>query len=393
MTGSWWKDHRTLREQILNILNFYYPDCIDTRFGGYRCQLDTRDGHLYDGRTKHLVATARATHNFSLGTALGGPDWCRAAAERGIQSLRTAHWDSEDEGFDWILDGRETADDTRFCYGHAFVLLAAARAVEAEVADAESLLSTAHEILIDRFWEPEYGLFADRATDDWSSVDSYRGQNANMHACEALIAAYEATGEATYVDRAYDIAESLARDLAAETDGWIWEHYTDSWEHDFEYNRDQLRHKFRPWGYQPGHHVEWSKLLSQLDQHCTETWLAPRAEELFDIAAETGWDTENGGFYYTFDREGDPLIEDKYGWAVAEGIGAAALLADREGDYANWYDRFWEYAWKTFVNHRYGNWYEQVGPEGKLPEENHSPAVEPGYHPMNNAYLAMDSLS
>lgn len=175
MTGSWWKDHRTLREQILNVLNFYYPDCIDTRFGGYCCQLDTRDGHLYDGRTKHLVATARATHNFSLGTALDGLDWCRAAAERGIQSLRTAHWDSEDEGFDWILYGRETADDTRFCYGHAFVLLAAARAVEAEVADAESLLNTAHEILIDRFWEPEYSLFADRATGDWSSVDSYRG--------------------------------------------------------------------------------------------------------------------------------------------------------------------------------------------------------------------------
>lgn len=123
-----------------------------------------------------------------------------------------------------------------------------------------------------------------------------------MHACEALIAAYEATGEATYVDRAYDIAESLARDLAAETDGWIWEHYTDSWEHDFEYNRDQLRHKFRPWGYQPGHHVEWSKLLSQLDQHCTETWLAPRAEEPILLPRPVGIPRREGSIIHSIER-------------------------------------------------------------------------------------------
>lgn len=391
MSESWWRDRRTLREQILNVLNFYYPGCLDTRFGGYACQLDERDGHRYDSRTKHLVATARATHNFSVGVTLDGPEWCDAAAARGVRSLRADHWDAEHQGFDWILDGKKTADSTRFSYGHAFVLLAAARAVTAGVSDATELLETAYGVLVDRFWDEEHGLFADRACGDWSSVDSYRGQNANMHACEALIAAYEATNEPEYVNRAYHIAETMVSELANETDGWLWEHYTDSWEHDFEYNRDELRHTFRPWGYQPGHHVEWSKLLMQLDRHRPETWLAPRAMELFDIAVTNGWDDEHGGFYYTLDRNGEPLIEDKYGWAVAEGIGAAALLTDH-AEYAEWYDRLWDYAWDCLINHRYGNWYERVTPEGSLPEIEHGPAVEPGYHPLTNAYIAMQSM-
>lgn len=394
MSKSWWRDGRTLREQILNVLNFYYPTCLDTRFGGYVCQLDERDGHVYDNRTKHLVATARATHNFSVGVALDGPEWCRAATARGIQSLQTGHWDAEHRGFDWLLDGRETANDTRFSYGHAFVLLAAARAVAVGISHATELLDTAHDVLVDRFWDEEYDLFSDRACGDWSSIDSYRGQNANMHACEALIAAYEATDESQYVDRAYHVAETLVGDLPEKTgaDGWIWEHYTDSWEHDFEYNRDELRHTFRPWGYQPGHHVEWSKLLLQLDRHRPETWLVDRAKELFEIATTNGWDDEHGGFYYTLDRDGAPLVEDKYGWAVAEGIGAAALLTDHETEYAEWYDRLWNYAWENLINHRYGNWYEQVTPTGDVPEPEHEPAVEPGYHPLNNAYIAMSVM-
>jgi len=88
-----------------------------------------------------------------------------------------------------------------------------------------------------------------------------------MHACEAFLAAYEATDEARYLDRARHIAEAITVDLAAETDGLLWEHYTADWEHDFAYNVDEPRHQFRPPGYQPGHHAEWAKLLALLDRY------------------------------------------------------------------------------------------------------------------------------
>jgi mannose/cellobiose epimerase-like protein (N-acyl-D-glucosamine 2-epimerase family) len=49
-----------LRHQLRNVLNFYYPRCIDTDVGGYVTLFDGRDGYVYDARTRRLVATARA---------------------------------------------------------------------------------------------------------------------------------------------------------------------------------------------------------------------------------------------------------------------------------------------------------------------------------------------
>ncbi|WP_227377441.1 AGE family epimerase/isomerase [Haladaptatus halobius] len=386
------RDPWVLRQRLLNVLKFYYPDCVDRRFGGYVAQLDERDGHVYDGRTKHLVATARAIHNFSVGALVDGPDWCRAAAEHGLTFLSNCHWDDRRDGYDWLLDGRETEDDTRYCYGHAFALLACARATEAGIPGARDELETAFETIDQRFREAEHGLCADRADGRWENLAPYRGQNANMHTCEALLAAHEATGEEPYLDHAYSIADAFVNDLASETDGRLWEHYDANWNHDFDYNRDEPRHRFRPWGYQPGHHVEWSKLLLTLAAFRDDDWLTTCARGLFDLAVELGWDDEYGGFYYTVEADGTPVIADKYGWAVAEAIGAAALLGEIDDEYLDWYERLWEYAEANFVNPKYGNWFERLSRENDRDDPNRGTEVEPGYHPINNAYVAIEAF-
>lgn len=392
MTTLNYRDPRLLRREILRVLNFYYPDCIDTRYGGYVAQLDERDGFVYDGRTKHLVATARAVHNFSVGALIDGPVWCRTAAEYGLSFLSDHQWDAENGGYDWILDGRDTADNTRYCYGHAFVVLASARALEAGIPGAEAELERAVEVLDRHFWEPDHGVYADRADGAWEAVAPYRGLNANMHTCEAMFVAYDVTGDDRYLDRAYGIAERIARDLAAETDGRLWEHYDSDWNHDMGYNEDQPNHQFRPWGYQPGHHLEWSKLLSLLAEYRDDSWLEPASRDLFDWAVETGWDEEYGGFYYTVDEDGAPVVADKYGWAITEGIGAAALLGRDDEAYLDWYDRLWEYAESNFINPRHGNWFERLCRTNDRDDPNRGTAVEPGYHPISNAYVAMNDF-
>ncbi|MFC6725514.1 AGE family epimerase/isomerase, partial [Halobium palmae] len=112
------RDPAVLRRRLFRVLDFYYPAILDDVFGGYVAQLDERTGHVYDGATKHLVATARAVHNFGLGARLDGPVWCRPAAERGVTFLNAVHWDDAREGFDWVLEGRTAVDRTRHCYGH-----------------------------------------------------------------------------------------------------------------------------------------------------------------------------------------------------------------------------------------------------------------------------------
>jgi mannose/cellobiose epimerase-like protein (N-acyl-D-glucosamine 2-epimerase family) len=388
------RDPDSLAASADRILAFYHPECIDDEAGGYVAQFDEETGDVYDRESKHLVAQCRFVVNYSLAAARDGPAWSAAAAEHGIEFLLGPQRDRERGGFHWLLDGTDPVDSRRICYGHAFALLAFARAVEADLARAADGLAAVYDLIDERFWEPDRGLCKSTYDAAWSEAEAYRGQNANMHVCEALIAAYVATDDGRFRDRALTIAESLAVDLPESTGGLVWEHYTPDWEPDFEYNRDDPTHTFRPWGYQPGHQIEWAKLLAVLDRHADADWLVPRAEELFGAAIEYGWDADHGGFYYSFDRDGDPVVTDKYSWEIAEAIGAAAALHDRTGDstYLDWYDRFWAYASEHLVNPEFGNWYTKVTEDNDPVPTRSGVAVEPGYHPIGACLEGIRSL-
>jgi len=140
--------------------------------------------------------------------------------------------------------------------------------------------------------KPEHGLCRGELDEGWTPTESYRGQNANMHMCEAFTAAYEATDDDAHLDRTYTIAETLAGDLTDAGDGVLWEHYAEEWEHDWTYNEDEPIHLFRLWDYQPGHLAKWTKLLCCLAEHREEGWLVERVQQFFDAATEHGWDDE-----------------------------------------------------------------------------------------------------
>src|SRR5690606_36307275 len=173
-------------------------------------------------------------------------------------------------------------------YGLAFVVLAYARALEAGVEQAREWIAETWELMELHFWEPEHGLYADEASADWQ-VSPYRGQNANMHACEAWLAAFEASGEQRYLQRAALLADTMTRRQAALADGLVREHYRRDGARDGIYNRGARSDIFRPWGYPPGRQGEWAKLLLILDRHAPAAWRLPRARELFDRAMAMAW--------------------------------------------------------------------------------------------------------
>jgi mannose/cellobiose epimerase-like protein (N-acyl-D-glucosamine 2-epimerase family) len=393
MSESRFERQGWLTDRLVEILEFYHPEGIDDERGGYIAQFDAETGEIYDRDSKHLVATCRYVVNFCLGARYDGEEPWLDAAEHGVQFLREGHYDPETGGYDWLLSGADPVERRKVCYGHAFVLLAYARATEAGVDGAEQYLEETYDLLLDRFWEPEYGLCKSEYDGDFETASEYRGQNANMHTCEAMLAAYEATDDERYLDRAREIAHALTVDLAAEHDGLLWEHYTESWEHDLEYNRDKPDDVFRPWGYQPGHHIEWAKLLSVLDRYAETDWALDRAEEMFEIAVDGGWDDDNGGFVYNFDFDREPIVDDKYGWPVAEGIGAAAALYERTGDdaYLEWYGRLWEYA-QTHLTAPGGNFYARLTVDNEPYETDDGPEPEPGYHPIGACFEGLRSL-
>ena len=374
---------QALWAHMRHTLAFYAPRVKDATGGCFQFFKD--DGTVYDRRTRHLVSSTRFVFNHALARRwFGGPV---ADVAHALAFVQQAHAQPQG-GYAWVLDwhdGRATVSDgAHHCYGLAFVLLANSHAAEAGVPGARDGIAATFDLMERHFWEPAHGLYADEATPDWR-LAPYRGQNANMHACEALLAAHAATGDARYLDRALTLATSITQRQAALAGGLVWEHYRADWSPDWDYNRDDKTNIFRPWGFQTGHLTEWAKLLLMLERRlgpAAPAWLVPTARHFFDTAMQRGWDAAHGGLVYGFAPDGEVCDADKYFWVQAESLAAAAWLAVRTGDdaYWQWYDRLWAYAWHHFVDHRHGAWHRILAPDNTKVTDEKSPAGKTDYH-------------
>ena len=382
-----------LAQHIQTTMNFYHPRAIDPKGGFFHYFRD--DGSVYDAHTRHLVSSTRFIFNYSEAARYFGNAEYLAAARHGLDYLRSAHLNPQNGGYTWLIKDGQAVDQTNHCYGLAFVLLAYASAVKAGITEAQAYVHETFALMEQHFWLPEHGLYADEASVDWKIVSPYRGQNANMHSCEALIAAFEATGHKPYLDRAMLLAHNICVRQTQTTQGQIWEHYDPTWRPDWNYNQHDPQNLFRPWGYQPGHFTEWAKLLLILDRYQPKPWLLVTAKQLFDQALEKAWDHEYGGVCYGFSPSGDVCDADKYFWVQAESIAAAALLAQATGEqrYWDWYDTLWAYVWTHFVDHKYGAWYRILKPENSPYDKLKSPAGKTDYHTMGACYEVINSTS
>jgi len=393
-----------LRDHIAETMAFYHPRAIDPAGGFFHYFRD--DGSVYDAGHRHLVSSTRFVFNYAMAYREFGDAEYLEAVHHGLRYLRQVHRNPATGGYAWTLRDGVVEDDMNHCYGVAFVLLAYSCGLKAGIEQARAWMEETWQLLEKRFWEPAFGLYKDEADAQWN-FSGYRGQNANMHMCEAMLAAYEASGEQRYLDRALLLADHMTRRQAAKAGGLVWEHYDSDWNVDWDYNRDDPRHLFRPWGFQPGHQTEWAKLLLILDRYTGIEWLLPTARHLFDTATQRSWDDARGGLYYGFApasespasdgravADGPARIcdDDKYFWVQAESLAAAALLAARTGDaaYWQWYERLWAYAWKHFVDHRYGAWYRILDADNRKYSDEKSPAGKTDYHTMGACHEVLN---
>ena len=391
ITNPNFKDKEFLIGHIKSIMGFYHPHCIDNETGGF-FQHFKDDGSIYDFDTRHLVSSTRFIFNYSMAAMQFNNVEYIDTAKHGIDYLRKHHLNKDTGGYAWTMNGKEVLDSTNYCYGLAFVLLAYSTAYKAGIKEAKNYIEETFDLMENHFWSKDHELYSDEISSDWSIVTNYRGQNANMHTCEALIQAFESTNEQKYLDRALLIVKNICIRQAGLADGLIWEHYDTNWQINWSYNKDTPDDLFRPWGFQVGHLTEWAKLLIILERHADEDWLVSRAQELFDDAIEMGWDEKSEGLVYGFAPNGDVCDNDKYFWVQAESLAAAAVLANRTGDdyYWEWYERIWEFSWKHMVDHEYGAWFRILDSKNKKYDNLKSPAGKVDYHTMGACYEVLN---
>jgi mannose/cellobiose epimerase-like protein (N-acyl-D-glucosamine 2-epimerase family) len=221
-----------LHAQVGTLLDFYSAARVrDDEVGGFHNQLRD-DGSVYDPDTKHAVGTARYTVNYALAWMMYGKEEHKGLCLHGVDFLMAHQKDVAHGGFAWTLKGREVDDGTKWCYSVAFSLLALANAHRGGLPGIEPHIAEVTALAEDKYYEPAHGLYIDSFDRELEQANPYRGQNANMHMCEAMIALFEATSEAKYLERATQISHKLCVELAAAAgcEGRVCEHYTSDWQ-------------------------------------------------------------------------------------------------------------------------------------------------------------------
>ena len=379
-------------DHIQSILDFYDPRVIDQTGGYFQNYRD--NGEHFNPGFRQLVSSTRIIVNYALASLYLNKAEYKDYVLHGLDYLENVHWQAQSNTYAWTLQDHKPLDMTQQAYGYAFVLLAYSAVHKANIRDCSQNIADTFALLEQKFWQADYGLYADEISAE-GVLSDYRGQNSNMHLCEALIAAYEATQDQVYLARAKLLAENITVRQAGQTDGLIWEHFTPEFAIDWEYNKDDPKNLYRPWGFQPGHQTEWTKLLLAIHQYSGDDKLIETAKSLFDRAYDVAWDHEHGGLIYGFDPDGNWCDTDKYFWVQAESFAAAAMLyrVTKDQTYLSQYNELWRYSWDNMVDHQYGAWFRILTQSNqKYSDEKSSAGAKCDYHTLGACFEVLKGL-
>lgn len=313
-----------------------------------------------------LWINARMTYVFALAHLAGEKD-ALAIASHGVDALATLFHDDEHGGwFDAVDEDGQTPDSAKRCYGHSFVLLAASAALAAGADGADDLLAEAAQVHGRQFWDRDDGRCVEERSRDWSAVDPYRGANSNMHAVEAYLFAADVTGDPVWRSRALSICERIIG-IHARAHNWrIPEHYDSDWTPVPGYNTSEPADPFRPFGATPGHAFEWARLLVQLAASLPDAkpWMQEAAVALFARAVDDAVNDDTPGLGYTTTWHGEPVVEERFHWVIAEAVLSAEALHVFTGEalYSGLAARWWSEIEEHFVDDSTGSWHHELSP-------------------------------
>ena len=201
--------------------------------------------------------------------------------------------------------------------------------------------------------------------------------NANMHTVEAYLAAFDATGDRLWLDRARGICRFVA-DTAEQLRWRIPEHFDAKWNMLPEHNADRPSDPFRPYGATPGHGMEWARLIlhtraALIGLGDRDDWMVEAAEQLFNRSCADGWDRHGvGGFVYTTDWDGRAVVDTRMHWVLCEAVNSACVLgrvhedagdASRVAELSSLYAQWVDWA-DRYLREATGRWIHEVDASG-----------------------------
>lgn len=316
MTESLFEAARKLERWIVeDALPLWQRVGLDPKHGGhYECLKS--DGSIDRESNVRVRVQARQAFVYAIASHRG---WCDGESQARqlldfIES-RTSH-PSAGGGFTHLMDANfDVIDQRQDLYDHAFSVLAFAWAYRAFgdahfLAQAEALV--AH---LDRRFGAAYG--------GWLEGDydySLRRQNPHMHLLEAMLALYDATGNAKWLARAgelFSLFESRFYDPEQQV---LFEFFQADW---------TLSEGDAGRVVEPGHMMEWVWLLDWYGRRSGRP-VEQYTRALYRKGLAIGL-SDSGLIFDAVEPDGKPLKATKRCWGITELV-KASLVRARAGD-------------------------------------------------------------
>lgn len=259
---------------------------LDPLRGGFHERLDF-GGRPIDALPRRLMVQARQIYVFAHASLLG---WCdaRDTVSAAFSSMIAGYFQPDGRP-GWVFSvspDSAVGDARRDLYAHGFVLLACAWMFRL-TGDALAIRIADRTLeVLDQEFRAKAGGYRDSMDGDDRSLR----QNPHMHLFEALLALYEATGAARYLDRA-DAIHALLRRFFLPGPDILAEYFNAAWQPVATAGQGSTSVLW-----EPGHHCEW-------------VWLLQRYADARGQAC-------------------DPIAAALYQRAYRDGIAADALIAD-----------------------------------------------------------------
>jgi mannose/cellobiose epimerase-like protein (N-acyl-D-glucosamine 2-epimerase family) len=284
-------------------------------------QLDL-DGTPDPSPPLRVRSQARQVYVFAQATRLGLLEAGAAQAASTLRALeRAAHGPDGRPGWVHVLTPEGgVADGRRDLYDHAFVLLMLAEA-RASLGDGPWIGWLEQALIeLDTLFPAGHGGYGETDTGGLP-----RRQNPHMHLFEALLAAFEATGEACFLARAGEIFGLFRTRFFDEPEGVLREFFAADWALLPDGASDAI---------EPGHLMEWVWLLRRYER-LSHRPVAPLAARLFERGEALGRLPAAGGCLAdVVDLGGRPLADSRRLWPQTEYLKALVVEGRATGDAA-----------------------------------------------------------
>lgn len=390
-TGSTKYGEKFLLKEAKSLIEFARgSEVINGGFGYLNSQ-----GLVDSSQPRQTYVQCRMIQVFGLTHVMGLHNSSRLI-KHGVDALNELFFDQQNSGFFNAIDASgKPIGSSKLGYDHMFVLLAAVTATAAGVDGSLKLLQRAEDAIDRFFWDPQFEMMNDQWDQEFNVLSLYRGINVNMHAVEALTAAFDLTKDNKYLDRALAICKRTINEFARNNQWLLPEHFSSNWKPELEFNHDNPADQFRPYGVTIGHLFEWSRLVMQIGLlvkgQVGYQWIEEGARKLYELAKKYGWSADDApGFIYTMDWQMRPVVHSRMQWVAAEAVMAAFVLWRITGDqkYLLDYDNWWLFIDRHVIDREFGSWHHELNSQLQVIETTW-PGKPDIYHALNACLLPL----